>query len=150
MLLAVLAPVLAGWAVGWTTAAAARDDWYRRLRKPRWTPPSWAFGPVWTVLYASMGYAAWRVWRAGGRGWPVALFAAQMALNLAWSPLFFVARDLTAAAVDVGLLWAAVVAMGVTYARYDAAAAWLTLPYAAWVSLATALTVEIRRGETSG
>lgn len=64
-----------------------REDvsgWYKTLKKPRWNPPAWVFGPVWTVLYSAMGVAAWRVWKAGGGPLPLGLYAAQLALNFAW------------------------------------------------------------------
>lgn len=64
-----------------------REDvsgWYKTLKKPRWNPPAWVFGPVWTVLYSAMGVAAWRVWKAGGGALPLGLYAAQLALNFAW------------------------------------------------------------------
>jgi len=64
--------------------------WYATLTKPSWNPPNWVFGPVWTTLYISMAVAAWLVWRQGGLWqWALALFAVQLALNAAWSWLFF-------------------------------------------------------------
>src|ERR1051325_11101387 len=66
--------------------------WYQALRKPAWTPPNWLFGPVWTLLYAAMAVAAWLVWRRAG--WEESngalwVFLVQLALNLAWSFIFF-------------------------------------------------------------
>ncbi len=78
------APVSASW--------ARPDAWYAALVKPAWNPPGWVFGPVWTTLYLLMGTAAWLVWRRGGWGAqrrPLGWFAAQLALNALWTPLFF-------------------------------------------------------------
>ena len=74
----------------WTSLGLG--PWYGGLRKPPWQPPAWVFGPVWTVLYASMAVAAWLVWRRRESArvrLPLALFGLQLALNLAWSGLFF-------------------------------------------------------------
>ena len=66
-------------------------SWYTALAKPSWNPPSWVFGPVWTVLYAMMAVAGWLVWRRGGPGARTALqlFTVQLVLNVGWSAVFF-------------------------------------------------------------
>src|SRR2546429_635093 len=84
---------VAGLRAYWT--AQGLGPWYDGLRKPAWNPPSWVFGPVWTVLYASMAVAAWLVWRRRGlaAAWlPLSLFGLQLALNVAWSGIFFALR----------------------------------------------------------
>ena len=90
---------------GWVTADSVKT-WYPTINKPSFTPPNWLFGPVWTVLYVLMGVAAWRVWcnaRRPARG-PLMLFAVQLALNLAWSVVFFGAHRIGGAvAVIVAL-----------------------------------------------
>ena len=88
---------LAGWLLLCFAAAAfgglfMPGEWYAALKKPSWNPPGWIFGPVWMSLYAMMAVAAWLVWRQGGWGKqlkPLLLFLAQLALNAAWTPLFF-------------------------------------------------------------
>jgi len=118
-------------------------DWYPSLDKPFFTPPNWLFGPVWTVLYLMMGVALWLVVREGlapGKLKLAAiLFGVQLALNLAWSPVFFGARSAAGGLVVILVLWAAIVATVVAFARVRPLAAWLLAPYLVWVSYATAL-----------
>ena len=123
-------------------------DWYRTLAKPAWTPPGWIFGPVWTLLYLSMGVAAWMVWtRAGLRGAWVALllFAVQLVLNGAWSWLFFGLHSPGLAFLDIVLLWLAIAATIVAFWIVRPAAALVLVPYLLWVSFATALNLAIWR-----
>jgi tryptophan-rich sensory protein len=113
--------------------------WYAKLRKPAITPPNWIFGPVWTVLYLLMAISAWLVWR--NAGWPGARFALvlfflQLALNVAWSGLFFGLRRPAAALIEILLLWAAIVATAFAFRPLSMAAFWLMVPYAVWVLFA--------------
>ncbi len=91
------------------TANSVRD-WYPQLRKPAGTPPSWVFGPVWTTLYVLMAISAWLVWREFGLGARPALliFFAQLALNAAWSGIFFGLRMLEIAFLQIVILWFAI------------------------------------------
>lgn len=123
-------------------------DWYRSLAKPAWNPPSWLFGPVWTALYIMMAVAAWMVWRRGGwreqRG-PLGLFLVQLALNAAWSPIFFGLRQPGLAFAEILLLWLAIASTGAAFRRVRPAAAWLLVPYLAWVSFAAVLNFTLWR-----
>ena len=74
---------------------------YKTLKKPSWQPPNWLFGPVWTALYAMMGVASWLVWQKSGGTLALSLYAIQLALNLAWTPLFFTKHQLTYALADI-------------------------------------------------
>lgn len=120
--------------------------WYQAIAKPAWTPPAAVFGPVWTVLYAVMAVAAWRVWRraglAAGAG-ALALFGVQLTLNAAWSWLFFGLHRPGWAVVEILLLWAAIAATAIAFRRHDAIAAVLLLPYLGWVGFAAVLNVAI-------
>ena len=122
--------------------------WYATLRKPSWTPPTWVFGPVWTFLYLTMAIAAWVVWRKvglAGAAKPLTLFAIQLALNLAWSWIFFRFHLIGAAFVDMILLWLAILVTAVAFWRVTPLAGWLLIPYILWVSFATALYYGIWR-----
>jgi benzodiazapine receptor len=130
----------------WTSLGLG--PWYIALRKPPWTPPNRVFGPVWTVLYAAMAVAAWLVWRRRGLvgvGLPLALFALQLALNLAWTGLFFALRRPGLAFGEIGLLWAAILATQGAFGRVSRVAGLLLIPYLAWVTFAAALNLAIWR-----
>ncbi len=118
-------------------------EWYPTLVRPSWTPPSWLFGPVWTILYIMMGVAAWLVWRTGDAGRALGMFAVQLALNLAWSFLFFGLRSPLAGLACILLLWLAIAGTILEFRKRSGAAAGLMLPYLAWVSFATALNAAI-------
>lgn len=124
-------------------AAGSAGATYRDLTLPSFAPPSWLFGPVWSVLYVMIAVAGWLLWRA--RGWDVAagLWVAQLGLNLAWTPLFFAASAYTLALVDIVLLVLAVLGLIALAWRRSRVAAWLLVPYAAWVAFATALNAAI-------
>jgi len=122
--------------------------WFEALEKPAFNPPSWVFGPVWTVLYLMMGVAAWRVvdrvgWRAARVA--MAIFGLQLTLNLAWSWLFFGAQRPDLALIDIVALDVAVLATGWAFSKHDRPAAYLLLPYAAWIAFATALNADFVR-----
>lgn len=120
--------------------------WYADLAKPAWTPPDWIFGPVWTTLYLMMAFSAWLVWRQAGLAGArlrLALFGIQLVLNSLWSVLFFGLQSPGAAAVEIILLWAAILATLLAFWRRSSLAAALLVPYLAWVSFAVVLNVAI-------
>ena len=132
-------------ALGGLTTTPNIPNWYAGLAKPSWTPPSWVFGPVWSVLYLSMAVAAWLVWRKGDALMPLILFAVQLALNAAWSWLFFGMHSPSAAFVDIVLLWVAIAATTAVFWRRSPVAGILFVPYLIWVSFATVLNFAIWR-----
>lgn len=126
-----------------TGAIARPDEWYFALARPVWTPPPWLFGPVWTLLYLMMAVAAWMVWKRAGTTRPLEWWAVQLMLNAAWSPLFFGLHRLGLAVIVIAALWLAIAATIRAFAAVDRRAAWLLVPYLAWVSYASALNVAI-------
>lgn len=122
------------------------QSWYPTLQKPAWTPPSWVFGPVWSTLYVLMGVAAWRVWRCPFgpevRG-ALTLFGVQLVLNTLWSGLFFGLRSPGPAFFELVLLWVFIAATLLRFRRLDRTAAWLLVPYLAWVTFAGGLNFTI-------
>ena len=131
--------------VGAQATVNSVGEWYPTLAKPSWNPPSWLFGPVWTLLYLMMGIAAWLVWRRGDSGGALVIFGVQLVLNVAWSLLFFGWRNPLAGLVDIVLLWIAIAITLVWFWRVDRVAGWLFVPYLAWVTFASALNFTIWR-----
>jgi len=137
-------------AVAATAFVASRfrpGAWYAALAKPSWTPPGAVFGPVWSVLYLAIAVAGWRVWRNGGLDArrPLVFWAAQLLLNAAWSWIFFGLRRPALALLDIALLLASIAAFAFFAREFSAAAAWLFVPYGAWVVFAMALNAAIAR-----
>ncbi|KAI9288246.1 TspO/MBR-related protein [Umbelopsis sp. AD052] len=123
------------------------------LEKPSARPPNWVFGPVWTCLYTAMGYGSHLI--ANHAAYSLSpetkelaqlglnLYYSQLALNFAWTPLFFGVHKVKLAAIDCGFLTANVAAMIYTWWKVDRKAAQLMLPYLGWSSFATYLTISI-------
>lgn len=127
-------------------AQFAPGAWYRALAKPAWTPPTWVFAPVWTVLYVLIAVAAWLVWLQRRRlDLPLVLWLGQLALNGAWSWLFFGLERPGLAALDIVALLAAILVTMMAFARVSRPAALLLVPYALWVGYAAALNLAIWR-----
>lgn len=134
--------------LGGAVTAESVTTWYATLNKPSFNPPNWIFGPVWTALYILMGVAAWRVWRAADRDTargPLAVFALQLAVNLGWSVAFFGLRNPGLAVAVILALDLLVLVTALMFRRIDRLAAWLLVPYLAWISFATLLNVTIWR-----
>lgn len=119
--------------------------WYSTLRKPNWTPPDWAFGAVWSVLYLMIAIAGWQVWKAAPTSTAMWLWGFQLAANAAWSGLFFGMRRMDLAFYDVLLLWLLVAGFFLAAWPISALAALLFLPYLAWVTTAGALNWTVWR-----
>ncbi|WP_433826471.1 TspO/MBR family protein [Actinoplanes sp. CA-015351] len=141
---------LAGFGVAVAVAAligglgvAGTANEYNSLNQPSWAPPSWLFGPVWTVLYAMIAMSGWLVWRR--TGWSAALnwYAAQLVLNAIWTPIFFGAGQYGLALIDIVVLWVLIVVTIWKFRPVSKVAAGLLVPYLGWVGFATALNAAI-------
>lgn len=132
--------------IGSLFTSSAIPDWYASLVRPAIAPPNWIFGPVWTTLYLLMGIAAWLVWRRRGEvsvaKIGLIIFGVQLVLNSLWSILFFGLHSPEAAFVEIIFLWIAIVATIVWFAKVSKSAAWLLVPYLAWVSFAAYLNYQ--------
>lgn len=117
--------------------------WYTSLRQPGWKPPDWAFGPIWTVIFALAAAAGVKGWRSAPskaeRELLLVLFSANGFLNVLWSLLYFRLHRPDWALFEVPLLWGSVLALIVVLARYARGAAWLLAPYLVWVATAAFL-----------
>lgn len=142
-------PALLGWlllcfavaALG-AVASVSAGRFYASLDQPDWAPPGSVFGPVWSVLYALMALAAWRVWRCGGwraQSTALSVFLLQLALNGLWSWLFFAWHLGALALLDIVVLGLALLVTIALFWRADRLAALMLLPYLAWISFAGAL-----------
>ncbi len=134
-------PVAAAAGLGGLGARRARQT-YGQLRKPRWSPPAAAFGPVWSALYAGIGAAGWRLFKSSSPR-TRSLHLTQLALNAAWPAAFFGLRDKRAALMIIVLLDGALAAEVLALRREDPVAAALLLPYLGWSSFATALNAAV-------
>ena len=129
-------------AVGGRWTATEIPGWYRTLLRPTFAPPNWVFAPVWTLLYALMAIAAWQTWSqvpSPNRTLALSLFVTQLALNLAWSWIFFRNHAIGAALAEVIVLWAVIANTALAFARVSHLAAWMMTPYLAWVTFASVL-----------
>ncbi len=120
-------------------------SWYAALDKPSWNPPAWIFGPAWTLLYTLMAIAAWIVWKHDGWRRPLRLYFVQLLLNAAWTPIFFGAHQLGWALVDILALWVAILLTLLGFHKVTRTAAWLFMPYLAWVTFAAFLNFTLWR-----
>jgi len=135
-------------AVGSFFTASSVKTWYPGLLKPAGTPPSWVFGPVWSVLYLLMATAAWLVWkeRHAHDVWlPLGLFFGQLILNAAWSFIFFALQRLGLALVEILILLTAIVLTTISFSVHSRYAFWLMMPYLGWVGYATYLNLGLWR-----
>ncbi|WP_261994195.1 TspO/MBR family protein [Streptomyces sp. t39] len=145
LLLLLLGLCYAVAAVG-AVATGDAGSTYESLDRPAWAPPPWLFGPVWTVLYATIAFSFWLVLRRCPlRDVRPEAFAwsAQLAFNLAWTPLFFAAGQYGLAFLDICFLLAALGATIVLFRRRSTTASLLLAPYALWAVYAAALNLAI-------
>ncbi|MFO8155174.1 MAG: TspO/MBR family protein [Pseudomonadota bacterium] len=131
-----------------SAASITAETFYLQLQRPPWAPPTWLFGPVWTVLYLAMGVAAWLVWRTAGlrAAWlALVLYLVQLAINVLWSWVFFVWHQGGAAFAVILLLLGLLLATLVAFWRIQRVAGALFIPYAAWVVFAVLLNFAVWR-----
>lgn len=145
---AVPAVLLLGFLSGRSVASGNENAWYMALAKPAITPPGWAFPVAWSILYIMTGLALAIVLSAHGakaRWLGAGLFAVQLALNLAWTPLFFGAHRVGAALALIVLMFVVAAATTWVFARVRRSAALLMLPYLAWLAFAAVLNWQVAR-----
>jgi tryptophan-rich sensory protein len=137
-----------GFLMGQLSSSGYGNAWFDALAKPAAMPPGWVFGAAWSILYVLLGLALALVWAAPpsrARTAGLALFFVQLALNFAWSPIFFAAHQVTLALATIVAMLLLSAAATASFARARPAAAWLMAPYLAWLAFASYLTWEILR-----
>lgn len=133
--------------IGSIFTVSAIPTWYATIAKPDWNPPSWIFGPVWTILYTLMGISLYRVWMKG-LGKPIVRdavfwFGTQLFFNAIWSIIFFRQHNLAGALGEILVLLTLLIIVIKKFYRIDQLASYLLIPYLAWVSFASYLTYTI-------
>ena len=133
--------------LGALVTSTGPGSWYETLVKPSFNPPSWLFGPVWTLLYILMGISLYLVILEGRKGRdvriPLVLFAIQLVLNTLWSFAFFAMESPLTGLMVIISLWIFIVATMVAFFPVRKAATWLLVPYLFWVSFATVLNYSL-------
>lgn len=147
-LVTVPAIVFLGFLSGRIANSGYGNRWFDALEKPALMPPGWVFGVAWVFLYVMMALALAIVMHARGakgRRVAISLFLVQLALNLAWSPLFFRAHQIGPALILIGVLFLVVVITTALFWRIRRSAGLLLLPYCAWLAFASWLNYEVGR-----
>eukprot|EP00882_Tetradesmus_deserticola_P000377 GHRQ01000415.1.p1 GENE.GHRQ01000415.1~~GHRQ01000415.1.p1 ORF type:complete len:186 (+),score=77.48 GHRQ01000415.1:137-694(+) len=140
LMLSIGVPLALGQVVGLASLPAVFGWYIPKLRKPSWAPPAPIFGQTWAVLYGVMGTASYLVGKqVGWKSYPMGVYAAQLLLNLAWQPLFFMLKRPGVAQVENAALFGAVAYTTVEFWKVNATAGKLMLPYLAFVAYANAL-----------
>jgi translocator protein len=125
------------------------DEWYETLAKPAWTPPGWLIGAVWTFLYTLIGIAGALAWSGTSaripNSWFATLYATNLVLNAGWSFMFFTAREIAWAVVEISVLAVSTILLAVAAGLRQKWAGWMLVPYAAWVMFAGFLNFTIWR-----
>jgi tryptophan-rich sensory protein len=130
---------------GATGAMFPTGNWYKALAKPSWTPPNWVFPVVWTSIYLLISFAGARVAGEPGSAFAMAFWAAQIAFNTLWTPIFFGLHNLRAALPVMAALWLSVLGATITHWQVDWLAGLAFLPYLIWVTIAGALNLSLVR-----
>lgn len=120
-------------------------DWYMALAKPSWTPPPVVFPIVWPILYLLIAISGWLVWRRAGWSTAIVLWGVQLAVNASWSWWMFGQHNIFAAMITVDVLWLLIGAYVFTARPLNSTAAWLFMPYWAWVTFASLLNAAVWR-----
>lgn len=147
-LITVPAIVIAGSLIGYLSNSGFSNGWYAPLQKPSFQPPAWMFGVVWTILYALLGTALAIILNeppSKQRRDALWLFGGQLALNFAWSPVFFGMHMIEVALIIILVMLVIALAAARYFRRLRPVAGWLMLPYLLWLCLATALNYETGR-----
>lgn len=135
-------PLMVGGIAGFATSSAI-GSWYAELNKPSFNPPNYLFGPVWSTLYFLMGISLFLIWQASEsevRKKALRLFLIQLALNFAWSFIFFYFQSPSWAFLEIIILWIFIVLWIVVSLKVSKVAGYLQIPYLLWVSFASVLT----------
>jgi translocator protein len=141
LIASILLPLGIGAIAGIFTSKAV-PVWYATLNQPSFNPPNWLFGPVWTTLYLLLGISLFLIWKqdkSKERYLAILVFLVQLALNFAWSFIFFYFNKIGFALADIILLWLSIIVMLIQFYKIRPVAAYINIPYLLWVSFASIL-----------
>ena len=148
LIISIAIPLVIGLAGGYLTYSQIAG-WYEKLIKPKWNPPNWIFGPVWTLLYILMGISLYIIWNSGADATllqpAMGLFFMQLVLNFLWSLFFFNRHEVAIALAGILTLWVIILLTIFTFVPISPLAAWLMVPNIVWVSFASILNFRIWR-----
>ena len=146
LVISILASLAAG-GIGSLFTFKAIPIWYAGLKKPRYTPPKQAFGPVWTTLYILMGISVFLIWQNGlateGALLAYTLFWIQLTVNALWSIIFFGMKSKGGGVITIIVLWLLILVTIITSFRVSIWAGVLLVPYILWVSIASYLNIGV-------
>ena len=146
LILSILIVFVAG-SIGTLSTISELTTWYAALTKPDWTPPNWAFGPIWSTLYVLMGIALFLVWRKGLERkdvkFAIIIFVVQLVLNVLWSVVFFGMHSIFSGFILILILWIAIFANIIAFYVISKPAGLILIPYLIWVSIASYLNYSV-------
>ena len=142
LIISIILPFLAS-TIGGLFTASSVSTWYIDLIKPSFNPPSWIFGPVWTILYLLMGIALYLIWIKKYDKYAFMVFGVQLFLNALWSILFFGMKLPFYAFIEIIFLWVAILFTIIYFYRINKISAYVLIPYILWVTFAAILNFAI-------
>ena len=144
LIISLIIPFIAS-LIGSLFTSSAIPSWYQTLVKPLFNPPSWLFGPVWTILYLLMGIALYFIWINKSKLKKIAItfFGIQLGLNALWSVIFFGLKQPLWAFIEIIFLWVSILFTIIYFYKIDKKAAYMLIPYILWVSFAAVLNISI-------
>jgi tryptophan-rich sensory protein len=144
IIISIAIPQIVGMSSALLTAGTM--DIYNRLKIPAFAPPGWVFGPAWTILYALMGYASYRIWQKRANydvKSALTYYGIQLFFNFAWSLIFFRFALRGIAFFEILILLLLIIITTVKFSKIDRIAAYLMFPYIGWVSFAMILNYAV-------
>jgi len=144
LIICLIVPMLVGGISGVATVAGIKD-WYVHLNKPFFNPPNYLFGPVWSILYLLMGVSLFMILQSKSitKKKAISIFFVQLFLNFWWSFLFFKFQLLGISLIEIVLMWLSILWMIIEFKKINKTAAYLQIPYLAWVTFASLLNLAI-------
>ncbi len=142
LIISIITPLLIGF-LGSIFTSQSVSSWYLNINKPFFNPPSWIFGPVWTILYIFIGLAFYYLWQKNNCLKCFYIYFIQLFLNLTWSFFFFGLTNPFLALINIIFLWIAILLSIIWFYPVSKISAYLFIPYFIWVSFATLLNFAI-------